>query len=496
MASTTHQALRPPSAAPTKRRSRMSVHSLLPPTMFNKPVPPPALPPKEVLTQDGTRSPPTRKLRKTRSIPNMNHTESVNINIPIPPPAPPTGRAHAHSVSSADAYRVSIPLVQPLPPPPPLDYFSELLSWNSVPPSPFSSHSASRHLFDSNPGTPPDFIVHPFGAGVSFDIPAWSSPSHLSSSPGLREMQSFESGLTARADPQPRPSPFGKLRTRLSDLSSDGRQSPTTDLSVSASASPVEPVTPVEIPPPTITTTSEEPSMLSKYSTSLFDVLQNYRGLPTSDKLDRLPANETIKLSLKSEETAAPRDDPRFVIWGEIEAEEIDDWSISRGSATDLSSGHSIVSRRKSGKRHTVALPEAPSIRVSSGEGPKKVLVAATIERWIAQLTSELNYDELLIFFLTYRTYVSAEDLGHLLICRFHWALGQPTSAHDEMVRRIVRVRTFIAIRYWLLTFFSVDFVPNRELRLLFAHWLNSLLKDPILERHKDASVSSFPLCR
>jgi hypothetical protein len=52
-----------------------------------------------------------------------------------------------------------------------------------------------------------------------------------------------------------------------------------------------------------------------------------------------------------------------------------------------------------------------------NGEAPRKVLIAATIERWIAQLTSELNYDELLIFFLTYRTYVSAVDLCHLLIC-------------------------------------------------------------------------------
>ena len=120
------------------------------------------------------------------------------------------------------------------------------------------------------------------------------------------------------------------------------------------------------------------------------------------------------------------------------------------------------------------------------------MLVAATIERWIVQLTSELNYDELLIFFLTYRTYISAVDLGHLLICRFHWALGETSTSRDEMVRKIVRVRTFTAIRYWLLTFFDVDFVPNRELRTLFAEWLNSLRRDPILTKHRDALVRCF----
>ena len=89
----------------------------------------------------------------------------------------------------------------------------------------------------------------------------------------------------------------------------------------------------------------------------------------------------------------------------------------------------------------------------------KRMLVAATIERWTAQLTSELNYEELLIFFLTYRTYVSAVDLGHSLICRFHWALGQTTTSRDEIVRKIVR---FTAIRYWHLTFFDVE-----------VHWSN-----------------------
>jgi hypothetical protein len=34
---------------------------------------------------------------------------------------------------------------------------------------------------------------------------------------------------------------------------------------------------------------------------------------------------------------------------------------------------------------------------------------------------------------------------------------------------------TYVAIRYWLLTFFIVDFMPNRELRLLVADWLNTI---------------------
>ena len=35
-------------------------------------------------------------------------------------------------------------------------------------------------------------------------------------------------------------------------------------------------------------------------------------------------------------------------------------------------------------------------------------------------------------------------------------------------------------------------FVPNRDLRVLFANWINTLRKDPILTRHRDAPVSDF----
>ena len=66
--------------------------------------------------------------------------------------------------------------------------------------------------------------------------------------------------------------------------------------------------------------------------------------------------------------------------------------------------------------------------------------MAATIEQWLAQLTSALDYDELLVFFLTYRYSISALDLCYLLICRSHWALGCSADGGDDMVRRIVRV--------------------------------------------------------
>jgi hypothetical protein len=286
-------------------------------------------------------------------------------------------------------------------------------------------------------------------------------------------MQSFESGLTARAGDtaQRADTPDSILPLRVSpDLVQDYSPSPPPG---------IIPPDPELIPLP-------ETSMHSRYSTEVFDVLQTYRGLPQLDRLFSDSAGETtIKMSLRAEDSAAPRNDPRFVLWGEIHVSsdlDGDDVSVSQSSRGGMSSpSHS---RRGRGPI------DVPIVRID-GEGmTTKVLIAATIERWIAQLTSDLDYDELLNFFLTYRTYISAVDLCHLLICRFHWAL----SGKDDMVRKIVRVRTFVAIRYWLLTFFVMDFLPNRELRLLLASWLNTIAKDPILKKHQDGlvSLSSF----
>ena len=53
------------------------------------------------------------------------------------------------------------------------------------------------------------------------------------------------------------------------------------------------------------------------------------------------------------------------------------------------------------------SMGETLSTSVGTLKESKKMLVAAMIEWWITQLMSELNYNELLIFFLTYRTYIS-----------------------------------------------------------------------------------------
>ena len=488
-----------PSTSPrSSRRSRMSMHAF--PSMFkNGPV---------SSTSRGhvaapSQAPAPRKLRKTRSNSDMVGLDSGSQQNTASG-APSVGRLHSKSVTGADVapfttvVRSDSPLVN--------DIFSEVMEWSVPPPTPSSSSFSTSSVVSSRHASNEPFddhvrtytrIAHPFGPGVTYSSPSRKPTNeemlHLPVPRYLREMQSFESGLTARQVDHSvgcgrTPSPCTIFES--APASPDIDRPPSAfriSRSTPDSGTPISPTPPLTAP----VVPSPELALFSHYSTDVFDILQTYRGLPLLDKLSFEAEQTTVKMSLSADESATPRDDPRFVIWGELQVEpDGDDRSISFESVTDLSihSSSSLISKRRASK---VKAPDPPAARVSVQE-PQKVLLAATIERWIAQLTSDLNYDELLDFFLTYRTYVDSVELCRLLISRFHWALQRPLSSQDEKVRRIVRVRTFVAIRYWLLTFFTVDFMPKRELRLLVSHWLNALVRDPILKEHSDGLVSFF----
>ncbi|KAJ6539928.1 hypothetical protein B0H10DRAFT_2245371 [Mycena sp. CBHHK59/15] len=467
--------------ARSPRRSRISVG------MFNKTGSVAARP----QTAAGHGAGP-RKLRKTRSFSEMASLSATSGSISA---ARSTGRGHSQSVTSADfaapstsdsAQRAG-------------DMFADVMGW--LPPqtmgtsTSFSALSLPGEASSSGHSAHHGHIPHPFGPTVLFESPSRKPNVEFLPTPRLlREMQSFESGLTAKqvdleSEHEPsfdgaslngsdgtRPPSAFRLRDSTSAASFLSQsETPSSDPADAEADAPFSP--------------KPETAMHSRYSTDVFDVLQTYRGLPLLEKLSLGEETTVIKMSLSSDNTAAPRNDPRFVIWGELVAEREADDSVSQSSHTDGSSSapSSGVSKKRSVKGGKgKASSEVPVLKLSLEEGAQKILVAATIERWIAQLTSDLSYDELLNFFLTYRTYISAVDLCHLLICRFHWALQQPMSPQDEVVRRVVRVRTFVAIRYWLLTFFTVDFLPDRELRLLVSNWLNTLIRDPILTKHND----------
>ena len=481
-----------------RRKARLSVHDFLPSSMFKSTSDANPMPSTSAVALGSGSTPPTnvsigftsqgrRKLRKTRSNSDLQMRSTVvgtSAGGDYPGHLSPPPRSEHFSIEIRDELTAGA------------DPFGQVLGWSAElaadtkPPARASrSSTTAEDRYDPHdtlvPTDKPDDQltrrpsvstsvalsktvggagIAPFGDNVRYTAPVQRPAAPLSSpSPQLREMQSFESGLTAKVGDDRDGTP---ATPRSKSMASDKQ-----DVAFLAAKNQ------------------------ARFSTAVFDVLQTYTGLPLpSALLSAPPTGATIKLTLG--DSANPKDDPRFVIWGEIQPERtnVDDASIShsQSSHTDLSnsspsSGPGV--RKRSNARSPQSSSDAPQVVVNHEVVPQTVMIAATVERWIAQLTSQFDYDELLNFLLTYRTYISAVDLCHLLICRFHWTLEASTSVQDDSVKRIVVVRTFIAIRYWLLTFFREDFLPNEELRLLFASWLNTLSKDPALKQRPDVLV-------
>lgn len=104
-----------------------------------------------------------------------------------------------------------------------------------------------------------------------------------------------------------------------------------------------------------------------------------------------------------------------------------------------------------------------------------KDISAATPARIVAQISSEsfMDYELVSDFFLTFRSYLSTGHLLALLLARLQWAINRL-----QEDGRIIRIRTFAALRHWILNYFVDDFVANFDLRTHFCDTINMLYDD------------------
>ncbi|KAG0319495.1 hypothetical protein BGZ99_005084 [Dissophora globulifera] len=112
----------------------------------------------------------------------------------------------------------------------------------------------------------------------------------------------------------------------------------------------------------------------------------------------------------------------------------------------------------------------------SSAPSEERAIMAATVEKLVEKLTSEIDYTFLTDFFLIYRLFISPLALLKLLLARFRWALTE-----DTPQRQIVRVRTFVTMRHWLLNYFEYDFMGSKVLRRTLVQSLRSLTEHHIV---------------
>ncbi|KAF6831899.1 RasGEF domain-containing protein [Colletotrichum musicola] len=111
-------------------------------------------------------------------------------------------------------------------------------------------------------------------------------------------------------------------------------------------------------------------------------------------------------------------------------------------------------------------------VRYSPSTG---AVTAASPPRLVAEITSPsfLDYELISDFFLTYRAFLEPSDLLRMLLARLRWALGR----NDE-IGMVVRVRTFVAMRHWILNYFMDDFVVEYALRVTFCNLLNDMVTE------------------
>ncbi|UPX09844.1 Guanine nucleotide exchange factor lte1 [Ascochyta rabiei] len=135
----------------------------------------------------------------------------------------------------------------------------------------------------------------------------------------------------------------------------------------------------------------------------------------------------------------------------------------------------SRVSHAPIGPRLYDALTANPDDRAVVKFSPSGEILAATPSRLVAHITSPsfLDYELLSDFFLTFRAFLSTRDLVAYLIARLRWAVDR-----QDDFGRIVRVRTFVALRHWILNYFVDDFVPSHHLRTYFCNLVNGLYRD------------------
>lgn len=102
-------------------------------------------------------------------------------------------------------------------------------------------------------------------------------------------------------------------------------------------------------------------------------------------------------------------------------------------------------------------------------------VTAATPPRLVSEITSPsfLDYELISDFFLTFRAFLEPSDLVRMLFSRLRWAIER-----GDQIGMVVRVRTFVALRHWVLNYFMDDFFMDYALRVSFCNLLNDLMSD------------------
>lgn len=361
----------------------------------------------------------------------------------------------------------AVPLSPPLSPTQRFRLFSQQM--RLLPSSPSSTSMTTSLAAQQQQPPLPALVPKPSQASIK-------TIKHKASAPFLRAMQSFESSGTARAGGARQRTSEGHARSQSND-SEDGGGLLLGLAGTGANSFVDEDARDERHYRPRVAVGGLGRVAGPKtFQPELFDVLQLYRGALEDEAL-RGPS--------------APGDDPRFVVWRSTNG------TGPTSSPTTTASTTSSTGETPKRRSRMPSDPPAPTgsfaYRSSPQATTKRILVAASVERWVAQLTYALDLDGTFDFLLVYRSYLRPIELCRLLIARFEWACRprtfkeggdhQKEKEEDEAeelrgARMLALTRTFQVWRFWLRQFFEADWLWDREMRVdVFGRWLNELRK-------------------
>ncbi|GAA5980921.1 hypothetical protein JCM11641_005485 [Rhodosporidiobolus odoratus] len=430
----------------------------------------------------------------------------------------------------------------------PDDSVVEALDASRIPEHPFALFTKRFSVSRNRPSSRSRSLVSPFGSGVRIPrlVPPATRPDVNAERPqhAMREVSSNDSIRTARAD-----DPSSHIPTPLAIPPSP---SPASDSSVEQPAA----LPRRRFEDPAIFDLFHRADLAASSSPSPPGQFGQHGRLPSSASIASSVRSDSSTPAQQITVLPSAGDDPRFIIWGvqdpppsavpptspplpqgrrpsavqspkspprsdtaaaagDLRRESIPEEggpggrfaspassSSAVGSPTSGSRRWSISQRGSSGEVSSPATSLRDSVDSANGPGGtgsakephlQRILMAASVERLVVELTSEISAELLPTFFLTYRHYLAPLDLLRLLLARFEWAMSPPSTslahmssaqlAEDEALRRVVRVRTFVVLRYWLInSHYMEDFDPSREMKTTLTNWLNERSRD---ERYK-----------
>ena len=211
------------------------------------------------------------------------------------------------------------------------------------------------------------------------------------------------------------------------------------------------------------------------------DIRSSYLSKVEYDRLFPHPVTVPHHSTLNRRHSESFRQ-PHYNMQNQLVAHDIS--AAATGIFDGANSGTSAAATQTSAAGYTLMpiVPEIFDIIAANPNDPCVVrysntgeMIAATPSRLIDHITSPtfLDYELLSDFFLTCRSFLKAADLISYLIARLRWALKR-----DNDLGRIVRVRTFVALRHWILNYFVDDFIPDFALRFQFCKAVNDLSKE------------------